>query len=297
MRLASVHQKVLACEPLDLAEVTALYASKDILAVGWLGNYVREQKHGDATRCVVNQLTDTDANADELVIPGSDLQQLCRAIESQKVKNPKVRIAAFTVEEIADGGRAPDDVCRSLRNAGADSLIGNGAELFLPSLRQRLWHHAGDVARRAEARQAAAEAGLEVPLYMIQREAAPEQQAAELLTFREMDNAASFTAVSFAPDASTSLHLNVTTGMQEMKQIAIARLVLANVAHIRAYWHMLGGKLLQISLRFGASELDGTPLDPGVNLEARQHELAREIQVAGREPHPAPSILKRVISA
>ena len=124
----------------------------------------------------------------------------------------------------------------------------------------------------------------------------PEQQAKELLTFRDSDGE-SFAAVSFDPDASTSLNVPVTTGMQEMKQIAIARLALDPAAHIRTYWEMLGSKLVQIALRFGASALDGTPLDATEDLEARCSELAREIKVAGREPQQVRIRRKLVVLA
>ncbi len=295
-RLRPVYEKVLARELLDLADVTALYASKDILALGWLANYAREQMHGNTTRFVVHEFTDAnESDAAQAVMLESDLGPLCRAIEGHKKKNPQVRIAALSVEEIAGGKLSAQETCRSLRQAGADSLIGGGAELFLPAIRRRLWHHSGDAGRRADVRQAALAAGLDVPLYLVQRDVAPEQQAEELLSFRQMPQTDSFAAVSFAPDANTSLHLATTTGMQEMKQIAVARLALAHVAHIRAYWQMLGGKLLQIALRFGAGELDGTPLDPAVNLEARRRELAREIQVAGREPQEMAAIRKYVV--
>src|ERR1019366_8053486 len=191
------------------------------------------------------------AQADESLVVGDDLDRIYRAIEAAKKSSPQARVSALTVEELAARENA-GEVIKNLRQAGADGLIGHSAELFLPALRKRLWHQNGTAEQRAEVRRRSLAAGLKVPLYIIQRNATSEQQAAELLSFRE-DAGDSFAALSFDPDATTSLHLPMTTGMQEMKQIAIARLALDNIAHIRAYWQMLGGKLIQIALRFGAS--------------------------------------------
>jgi aminodeoxyfutalosine synthase len=50
----------------------------------------------------------------------------------------------------------------------------------------------------------------------------------------------------------------VTTGLTDIRQIAVGRLLLDNFAHIKAYWQMMTAKIAQISLRFGADDLDGT---------------------------------------
>jgi aminodeoxyfutalosine synthase len=326
-RLSVIHEKVVAQQLLDAVEVASLYASRDILAIGWLANLVRERMHGDATRYSVDsivvsqaaqasgcalcgrppqtvdvaaQVESTGGNVEELIVLNNaeKLDSLYRSIETLKKNVPQARIFALTVEEITTH-REPTNVCASLRQAGADGLIGAGAESFLPALRHRLWHHAGTAEKRAEVRQAALAAGLDVPRFMVQRSgnaAGPQQQAEELLSFRGRP-ADSFAALSFDPDAGTSLNVSVTTGMQEMKQIAIARLALDNVKHIRAYWAMLGGKLLQIALRFGASDLDGTPLEIRENLDERKTELAPEIKVAGREPQEIPNNRKLVLLA
>ena len=329
-RLSSIHEKIVGKQRLDLADVTALYVSKDILAIGWLANHARERKHGHATLCSVDsialsraassagcamcgrrvqandllsQVEKSGQSVDEFVVlnnsPNSpDLEALFRAIENLKSLRPDVIVSALTVEEIAAVGE-PKELCHSLRRAGADGLIGSGAEIFLPVLRHRMWHHAGTAEKRSAVRDAARAAGLAVPSILVRRGgsfSSPEQQAEELLSFRG-PGGESFAAVSFDPDASTSLNVPVTTGMQEMKQIAIARLALDAVPHIRAYWEMLGSKLVQIALRFGASALDGTPLDETENLDARSSELAREIKVAGREPQQVLTNRKLVVLA
>lgn len=292
--LRPVCDKVISGTPLDLAEITALYASKDILAIGWLANYVREEKIGPATRFFVHEVA--NENVDEVVVSGDDLDRLCHRIEEQKKTSPQTRVFAYSVEQAAANPLGAEKISRQLLSAGNDGFLGSGVELFVPDIRQKLWHAASTYGQRAHAREAAVAAGLQVPLYLIQRNLSPAEQAAELLTFRSLPNTSSFAAISYVADTTTSPFLPATTGMQEMKHIAIARLALANVAHLRAYWQMLGGKLLQIALRFGASELDGTSLDGAGNREARSKEVAREIEVAGREPQPQTVVRKLIIT-
>lgn len=291
-RLHAIHEKVIAKHPLDVADVAALYASKDILAIGWLANFVRERKHLNVTRFAVHEIG--ESNPDEYVVLGEDFERVLKSVELLRKSAPKARVLAFTVEELAVRPDA-QEVISSLRQAGGDGLIGGGAEVFLPALRKRLWHNAGTVEQRAQVRESAVAAGLQVPLYIVQLEASPEAQAGELLSFR-VRPAETFAALSFDPDATTNLNHPVTTGMQEMKQIAIARLALDNVEHIRAYGQMLGSKLLQIALRFGASDLDGTQPDGG-NRSEQKKELAREISVAGREAQELPSKRKAVVQS
>jgi aminodeoxyfutalosine synthase len=341
--LAAIHEKILANHRLDRGDVAALYASKDILALGWLANFVRERSHGKATRYNVDKVALSQAanaggcplcgrppisvdvalqvehagvTVDEFVVllGATGLSGLLRAIETLKKHWPQARVSALTAEEITsrEWQRVTDlgnvrryetlhapEICTSLRQAGADSFIGSGVEVFVPTLRHRLWHHAGTARQRAEARQAARTAGLGAPCFHLQSGGNildPQQQAEDLETYRDQP-ADAFAALSFDPDDTTSLRVPVTTGMQEMKQIAIARLALDNVAHIRTYWEMLGAKLLQIALRFGASDLDGTPLDVSENFDERSRELSREIEIAGREPHASQSTQKLVLVA
>ena len=293
-RLRAVHEKVASGAVLAQADVAALYVSKDILAIGWLANFVRERMHGNATNCVVNTVLTEAAAAnspDVVIVDGSadSLQRISRA----RQEFPQAGISSQTVEELAVESD-PSAAARQQREAGATSLIGDGAEIFMPSVRQRLWRASTPWQRRAEAREATMRAGLRVPLYVVDRGSSVEEQAAELLSLTKY-KCDSFATLTFDPSATTSVSIPVTTGMQEMKQVAIARLALPQVQHIRVYWQMLGAKLAQIALRFGASEVDGTALDPNVNPEFRRRELMREVAAAGREPKEIPGVRKLVL--
>src|SRR5207237_4620673 len=87
-------------------------------------------------------------------------------------------------------------------------------------------------------------------------------------------------------------HLPTTTGMLDIRQIAVGRLVLDNFPHIKAYWQMLSPRIAQISLRFGADDLDGTVIEEKIYHDAgattpqglRRQDLIRLIREAGRIP-------------
>ena len=288
-KLRPIHEKVLAGQALDVADVSVLFTSADILAIGWLSNYIRERLHGNRTRAITSEIN--QANATHFAVTG-DLNRVLLKVEEIRSSHPEAQIAAGVLEELVGKPRS----FATLKAAGADALLGDDVTLFVAGVRRAVWNTTSNFQQRFEARHAAMDAGLQVPLYLVQRPGSMEQQAAELLHFRD-EPAESFVAISYPADSSASLNLTATTGMREMKQIAIARLALPKVKHIRVFWQMLGGKLAQIALRFGASEIDGTSLDVGVNPQQRGRELAREVEAAGQDPHEAPAKRLAIVEA
>jgi aminodeoxyfutalosine synthase len=101
-----------------------------------------------------------------------------------------------------------------------------------------------------------------------------------------------FIPLAFHPDNTPLQHLPKTTGLLDIKQIAVSRLMLDNFKHIKAYWQMLTPKIAQIALRFGADDLDGTVIEEKIYHDAgattpqgmQRKELERLIREAGREP-------------
>ena len=101
-----------------------------------------------------------------------------------------------------------------------------------------------------------------------------------------------FIPLAFHPANTPLEHLPTTTGMLDIKQIAVSRLVLDNFPHIKSYWQMMTPKIAQISLRFGADDIDGTVVEEKIYHDAgattpqglRRHDFIRLITEAGREP-------------
>ena len=77
-----------------------------------------------------------------------------------------------------------------------------------------------------------------------------------------------FIPLAFHPDNTPLDHLPVTTGLTDIRQIAVSRLMLDNFPHIKAYWQMMTPKIAQIALRFGADDLDGTVIEEKIYHDA-----------------------------
>jgi aminodeoxyfutalosine synthase len=101
-----------------------------------------------------------------------------------------------------------------------------------------------------------------------------------------------FIPLAFHPDHTPLEHLPKTTGLTDIRQIAVSRLLLDNFPHIKAYWQMMTAKIAQIALRFGADDIDGTVIEEKIYHDAgattpqgmRRQELMRLITEAGRVP-------------
>jgi aminodeoxyfutalosine synthase len=101
-----------------------------------------------------------------------------------------------------------------------------------------------------------------------------------------------FIPLAFHPDNTALEHISKTTGFLDIKSIAVARLMLDNIPHIKAYWIMMTPAIAQIALRFGADDIDGTVVEEKIYHDAgattsqslRRGDLLRLIRKAGREP-------------
>jgi aminodeoxyfutalosine synthase len=123
-----------------------------------------------------------------------------------------------------------------------------------------------------------------------------EERVEHLLLLRELQDEThgfvAFIPLAFHPENTALAHVPKPTGFADLKNIAVARLLLDNFEHIKAYWIMLTPRMAQIALRFGANDLDGTVIeekiyhDAGATTEqfTPRAELERLIREAGREP-------------
>jgi aminodeoxyfutalosine synthase len=101
-----------------------------------------------------------------------------------------------------------------------------------------------------------------------------------------------FIPLAFHPDNTPLQHIPKTTGFADIKNIAVARLMLDNIPHIKAYWIMMTPRIAQIALRFGADDIDGTVVEEKIYHDAgattsqslRRGELLQLIRKAGRDP-------------
>jgi aminodeoxyfutalosine synthase len=108
--------------------------------------------------------------------------------------------------------------------------------------------------------------------------------------------------LSFIPEQSELGHLPGPTGLTDLKTLAIARLMLNNIQHIKAFWIMQGIGLSQLSLDWGCDDLDGTVVwyditkraGDGTHQELHVRDIQRLIREAGRQPVERDTIYRRV---
>jgi aminodeoxyfutalosine synthase len=108
--------------------------------------------------------------------------------------------------------------------------------------------------------------------------------------------------LSFIPQDSELGYLPGPTGLTDLKTLAIARLMIDNIAHIKAFWIMQGVGLSQIALDWGCDDLDGTVIwyditkrqGQGVHQELHVRDIVRLIREAGRIPVERDTLYRQV---
>jgi aminodeoxyfutalosine synthase len=233
--------------------------------------------------------------------PDLPFQYFLDLISGLKERFPLVHLKAFTMVEVAFLARRAKLSIREtlvqLKAAGVDSLPGGGAEIFNDRVRRVICDHKIDGDQWLDTARTAHEIGLKSNCTMLYGHIENEEDRVDhLVRLRELQDRTqgfqTFIPLAFHPDNTPLQYLPKTTGMLDIKQIAIGRLMLDNIPHIKAYWQMLTPKIAQISLRFGADDLDGTVIEEKIYHDAgattpqgmRRQELERLIREAGRIP-------------
>src|SRR5262249_39034029 len=194
-----------------------------------------------------------------------------------------------------------------LQAAGVDSLPGGGAEIFADRIRHIICDHKIDGDQWLETAQLAHQIRLKPDASMLYGHCGNDEDRVDhLLKLRALQDETggfqTFIPLAFHPDNTPLQHLPKTTGILDMKQIAVSRLVLDNFPHIKSYWQMVTPKMAQISLRFGADDIDGTVVEEKIYHDAgattpqglRRHDLIRLIKEAGREPIERDTLYRQV---
>ena len=222
-------------------------------------------------------------------------------VRGLKERFPQVHIKAFTMVEVAFlAKRAKLTIPQTLvkmKEAGVDSLPGGGAEIFADRIRHIICDHKIDGGEWLETARAAHQLGLKSNATMLYGHIENDEDRVDhLLKLRALQDETggfqTFIPLAFHPDNTPLGHLPRTTGLTDIRQIAVGRLLLDNFPHIKAYWQMMTAKIAQIALRFGADDIDGTVIEEKIYHDAgattpqgmRRDELMRLITAAGRVP-------------
>jgi len=344
--LSGVAEKVVAGEPLTLADGVRLYETSDLHGLGRLANYVREKLHGDrayynrnrhinytnvcalsckfcsfyrkrgeegAYEMPVEQVVATarraaDAGATEVHIVGGlhpwlKFDYYLDMLRGVRTACPDLHVKAFTAIEIIHFGRVArmsvEQVLTHLRDAGLGSLPGGGAEIFDDRVHDEVFKGKVRADKWFDVHRTAHRLGIYSNATMLYGHVeTPAERVGHLIKLRELqaeslaNSPAHFNCMiplSFIPEQSELGHLPGPTGLTDLKTLAIARLMLNNVAHVKAFW------IMQAALGWGCDDLDGTVVWYDItkrlgdsaaptHQELHVNDIRRLIREAGREP-------------
>ncbi|HEX4770952.1 MAG TPA: aminofutalosine synthase MqnE [Bryobacteraceae bacterium] len=233
--------------------------------------------------------------------PELGIDWFCEMISGLKERYPAVHLKALTMVEIAYLAKRARisirETLERLKAAGVDSMPGGGAEVFSERVRRIICDHKIDGNEWLETARTAHQIGLKSNCTMLYGHLETAEDSADhLVRLREVQDETrgfvTFIPLAFHPANTALSHLRTTTGFTDLKQIAISRLMLDNIPHIKAYWIMMTPGVAQIAQRFGANDIDGTVVEEKIYHDAgattaqhlRRQDLLNLIRKAGREP-------------
>jgi aminodeoxyfutalosine synthase len=222
-------------------------------------------------------------------------------IRTMKRVRPEVHVKAFTMVEIAAMAETfdmtPRDVLLRLKEAGLGSIPGGGAEILTDHAHEVLFKGKIDHRGWMEIAKTAHRIGLKSNATMMFGHVETlEERIEHMLLLREaQDETGGFMAfipLAFHPENTRLSHLPRPSAADELRNLAVGRLMLDNFPHIKAYWVMMTPRVAQAGLHFGADDLDGTVVTEEIYHRAGstspqgigRSQLIALIEEAGRVP-------------
>src|SRR6266540_5089401 len=213
-------------------------------------------------------------------------------LSSIKRTYPQLHLKAFTMVELDHFARfykmSDEDVIDQLIDAGLDSCPGGGAEIFREPTRSMICAHKCDAQRWLDLAGKVHAAGLKTNATMLYGHIESiEDRVDHMVRLREQQDKSGgfqcFIPLAFYPPDTQLAHLPGPSGVDSLKTMAVSRLMLDNFAHIKAYWVMLGKRLAQVALHFGANDIDGTITEGGELTESYSVESNNEVKMTKTE--------------
>ena len=223
-----------------------------------------------------------------------------------KARHPQVHIKALTAVEIAHIARIEKlsvrDVLVALREAGLDTMPGGGAEVFSPGVRATIAEKKLAGSEWLDVHRVAHGLGIRTNCTMLYGHVETvEDRINHLGMLRDLqDETGGFLAyipLAYHPDnnelgAELGRQGTATTGVDDLRNLAVGRLFLDNFDHVKSHWIMVTPALSQLALHFGVNDLEGTVVREKIYHEAGAHtaqamsldELLRTIRGAGKTP-------------
>jgi aminodeoxyfutalosine synthase len=215
---------------------------------------------------------------------------------------PDIHLKCFTAVEIAFFadlyGMSHEQVLRQLMEAGLDSLPGGGAEIFAERVRRKIANDKCGSDRYLEIHRTAHRLGMRSNVTMLYGHIeTSEERVDHMLRARALQDETggfqAFIPLAFHPDNNQMRKLPAPTAADTLRVHAVARLMLDNIPHIKAFWIATGVEVAQTALWFGADDLDGTVQEERIYHMAGSRtpeslttrEIARLIRASGRDPY------------
>jgi aminodeoxyfutalosine synthase len=183
-----------------------------------------------------------------------------------KEKKPNLSVKAYTAVEIDFFCRLTKKpaewVLQELRGVGLDALPGGGAEVFSERVRREIFHQKIGAKRWLEIHEIAHRMGIPSNATLLYGHIETKAERVQhMILLRELEDRApgffAFIPLAFQPGV-TGLVRRQASAIDDLKTIAVSRLMFDNVPHVKSYWVMLGQDTAGIGINFGASDLDGT---------------------------------------
>ncbi len=183
---------------------------------------------------------------------------------------PKIHIQAFTAVEIVHfakiANKSVREILTELKTAGLGSIPGGGAEILNDNIRNQLCPKKATSAEWLEVHKIAHELNIKTNCTMLYGHVESiEDRIDHMITIRELQDIApgfqSFIPLPFLPSNTGLTEIKRSSAVEDLRTIAVARLMLDNIEHIKAFWIMLTLPIAQIALDFGADDVDGTVIE------------------------------------
>lgn len=205
-----------------------------------------------------------------------------KVLRELKAALPQVALKAFTATEIHFfeelSGMPAGEVLDELIDAGLESLTGGGAEIFDWEIRKQIVDHKTHWEDWSRIHRIAHAKGLKTPCTMLYGHIeSPRHRVDHVLRLRELQDETGgfivFIPLRFQHDAAGDArnrlqHIPMSTGVEVLKTFAVSRLLFDNVQHVKNFWVMHGLTTAQLSLSYGADDLDGSVVEYKITHDA-----------------------------
>ncbi len=243
--------------------------------------------------------------------PSLPFEYYLNLVETIKSIRPDAAVKAFTAVEIdyfsEIAGLSLTETILRLKKAGLSMMPGGGAEVMNERVRQKLFPRKIGKEKWLEVVKTAHLNGLTSNATMLYGHIETiEERVRHLIRLRELQDEtrgfSAFIPLAFHSKNTRLSHIPRTTAFDDLSNIIAARLMLDNFDHIKAYWVMIGEKLAQLALSFGADDLDGTIIEEKITHMAgatsakgqTRDQLIHMIKTAGFEPIERDSFYNQV---